>query len=113
MPILDKEAVLNLKLKSIPVPLLRELANGLRLNSRGTAAEMVERLSRSSLAEASVDGFIKSQYEQRIKTRQAMISDDELQSEIGKVRTFAWGVVQGQLDDLIHKGVRKKIREVR
>lgn len=61
--------------------------------------------------EEAVDEFIKQQYEKIIEERRALISDKDLQAELMKVKTFSWGVVQGQLDQKIQTGyVRKFVR---
>jgi len=46
-----------------------------------------------------------------INPRRAIISDEDLKRELMKVKTFSWGVVQGQLDQKIQaEYVRKFVR---
>lgn len=101
MPLLSQKEVLNLKLSSIPVSKLSELASGVGVNDTGSGAELIKRLLVHSVGEQMVDGFIKQEYIKRIQDRRKVISDDELKEELMKVKSFSWGVVQGQLDQKI------------
>ena len=101
MPLLSQKEVSNLKLSSIPLPQLRELALKVGLDRRGSAAELIKRLSEREIDQRNVGGFIKEKFEERIWKRRAIISDKDLLSELMKVKTFSWGVVQGQLDQKI------------
>jgi hypothetical protein len=100
MGMLSSTEVLRLKLATIPAPLLRDLAQSNGIEGR-RANELVKKLISSNIAPQQVDRFIKEQYTQKAKERQAEVSDDELLRELHKVETFQWGVVQGQLDNKI------------
>lgn len=111
MPLFSPKEVLNLKLSSIPSPQLRQLALSSGLDSRGTVTEIIKKLLKVGIGEEAVNEFIKQQYEKIIEERRALISDEDLQTELMKVKTFSWGVVQGQLDQKIQTGyVRKFVR---
>ncbi len=111
MPLLSKKQVLNLKLSSIPVDKLRELALKLGVDKRGSGADIVKKLLGCSDTGEVVDYFIKQNYTKQIETRRSIISDNELKKELGKVKSFSWGVVQGQLDQKIQtEYVRKFVR---
>lgn len=53
--------------------------------------------------------FIKQKYNEKIKERRKIISDEDLKKELMKVKTFSWGVVQGQLDQKIQTEYVRKI----
>jgi len=111
MPLLSQKEVLNLKLSSIPVSQLRELALSTGVNDTGSGAELIKRLLIHSVDEQMVNRFIKQKYIKRIQDRRKIISDDELKEELMKVKSFSWGVVQGQLDQKIQtEYVRKFTR---
>lgn len=111
MPLLSQKEVLNLKLSSIPVSKLSELASGVGVNDTGSGAELIKRLLVHSIGEQMVNGFIKQEYIKRIQDRRKIISDDELKEELMKVKNFSWGVVQGQLDQKIQtEYVRKFVK---
>lgn len=111
MPLLSQKEVLNLKLSSIPSAQLRELSFGLGINRRGKITEIIKRLLEEKIDEKTIDKFIKQQYEEKVKERRALITNTDLQNELMKVKTFSWGVVQGQLDQKIQTGyVRKFVR---
>jgi energy-coupling factor transporter ATP-binding protein EcfA2 len=111
MPLLSQKEVLNLKLSSIPTSQLRELASSLGLNYLGTNSEIIKILLEEEIDERIIDRFIKQKYEERIQARRSLIADRDLQRELMKVKTFSWGVVQGQLDQKIQAGyVRKFVR---
>lgn len=111
MPLFSQKEVLNLKLSSIPAPMLQGLANQLGISSKGTAAEIIKRILATAQDEGTVNRFIKQMYLERIAERRSLISDDELKQELFKVKTFAWGIVQGQVDQKIQsKYVRRIVR---
>ncbi|PIP13120.1 MAG: hypothetical protein COX49_02825, partial [bacterium (Candidatus Stahlbacteria) CG23_combo_of_CG06-09_8_20_14_all_40_9] len=111
MPLLSRKEVLNLKLSSIPVDKLRELASNLEVDKRDTGADIVKRLLSCPATGKVIDDFMKLKYIKRIETRRSIISDSELKEELGKVKSFSWGVVQGQLDQKIQaEYVRKIVR---
>jgi len=111
MPLLSQKEVLNLKLSSIPVSQLRELALYVRINDTGIGTDLTKRLLTSSINEKVVNEFIKQKFTDRIQRRRAIISDDDLKEELMKVKSFSWGVVQGQLDQKIQtEYVRRFVR---
>jgi len=111
MPLLSRKQVLNMKLSSIPVDKLRELASNLGIDKRGSGADIVKKLLGCPVTEEVIDNFMKQKYTKRIETRRSIISDSELKEELGKVKSFSWGVVQGQLDQKIQtEYVRKFVR---
>lgn len=111
MPLLSPKEVLNLKLSCIPLTGLKTLAQKIGLANSGTTSEIAKRIIASQPDEKMVDSFIKEKYSERIKERRKLISDDNLKNELTKVKTFSWGVVQGQLDQKIQaEYVRKIVR---
>jgi len=110
MPLMSPIEVLKLKLDSIPFPQLKELASMLGIG-KGPKAEIIKEILQEKVDEEIVDRFIKQKYEERIQNRKKFISDDELKKELLKVKTFSWGVIQGQLDQKIQtEYVRKVVR---
>ena len=111
MPLLGQKEVLNLKLSCIKAGQLKILASKLGVSNRGKATEIIKRIFERQPNEEIVNEFIKQRYRERIKERRAIISDEDLKKELMKVKTFSWGVVQGQLDQKIQSGyVRKFVR---
>lgn len=111
MPLLSQKEVLNLKLSSIPVSQLRELALSLDIDGTGRGADLIKRLLVHPINEKVVNKFIKQKFAESIQRREAMISADNLEVELMKVKSFHWGVVQGQLDQKIQaEYVRKFVR---
>lgn len=109
MPLLSNKEVRNLKLSSIPLPELREFAEILNQSNRGNGAEIIKRLINLQNIDNALDGFIKKQYNERIRERRGLISDKELIKELHKVEEFSWGVVQGQLDQKIQTEYVRRI----
>lgn len=101
MPLFSEIEVIELKLKSIPLTNLRELASNLGFSKSGSAAGIIKRILEYQIEEEKIDEFIKQKYAEKIKQRRAIISDEDLKKELMKVKTFSWGVVQGQLDQKI------------
>jgi len=97
--LVTKKELTNLKLKSIKSDNLKELAESLSTDSRGTAADLIKKLI--DIPQDKIDEFIKRKYQEQVKERQKLISDDDLKQELSKVKEFKWGVVQGQLDQKI------------
>lgn len=97
--LVSKKELTNLKLKSIKVDSLKELAESFGINSRGTATNLIKNLI--DIPQNKIDEFIKKKYQEQIKLRQKLISDNDLRQELLKVKEFKWGVVQGQLDQKI------------
>jgi len=111
MPFLSQKEVLNLKLGCIRLPELRILALNLGISKKGTATKIIKKILEERPNEELIDEFIKQKYAERIKERRAVISDEDLRRELLKVKTFSWGVVQGQLDRKIQaEYVRRFVR---
>jgi hypothetical protein len=111
MPLLSQKEVLNLKLSSIPLPHLKILALKLGVSNKGSATEIIKRILEMKHDEKAIDEFIKQKYAKRVEERRSMISDEDLKKELMKVKTFSWGVVQGQLDQKIQaEYVRRIVR---
>ncbi|MEJ5285536.1 MAG: hypothetical protein ACP5Q5_02325 [Brevinematia bacterium] len=111
MSLFSEKEVLNLKLSCIPLPQLRELASILNLPKKGSATEIIKEILDSQIANSKIDNFIKKKYEEKIKERKSIISDEDLKNELNKVENFSWGVVQGQLDQKIQaEYVRRIVR---
>jgi len=107
--LVSKKELSNLKLKSIKSDSLKELAESLDIDSRGTATNLIEKLI--DTPQNKIDEFIKRKYQEQVKERQKLISDDDLKQELLKVKEFRWGVVQGQLDQKIQtEYVRRFVR---
>ena len=97
--LVSQKELTNLKLKSIKSEELKELADSLGIDSKGTAADLVKKLINTP--QGKIDNFIKKKYQEQVKERQKLISDVDLKQELMKVQEFRWGVVQGQLDQKI------------
>lgn len=111
MPLLSQKEVLNLKLSCIPLPQLKILCLNSRIDSTGSATEIIKRILEKGVNERVINEFIKQKYKERIQERRAIISDEDLEKELLKVKTFSWGVVQGQLDQKIQaEYVRRIVR---
>jgi hypothetical protein len=111
MPLLSSKEVLNLKLSCIPLPQLKILAPNLGITHAGSATEIIKRTFEKEVDEKIINEFIKQRYAERIQERRAFIVDEDLKKELMKVKTFAWGVVQGQLDQKIQtEYVRRIVR---
>jgi hypothetical protein len=107
--LVSKKELTNLKLMSIKFDDLKELAEILGIETRGTASDLIKKLI--NIPTDKIDEFIKRKYQEQIKERQKIISDDELKQELLKVKEFRWGVVQGQLDQKIQtEYVRRFVR---
>ena len=90
------------KLNSVPVKDLRELAKQLNTDSRGRHSDIVMRLIGQDMG--YIDDFIKGKYQEKVAARRSeIISDADLISELHKVASIEWGVVQGQLDGKIQR----------
>ncbi len=109
MPLLSNKELRNLKLSSIPLPGLKELATSLHQTNRGSGIEIIKRLINLQNIDDALDVFIKKQYNERIKKRKDLINDVELIKELHKVKDFSWGVVQGQLDQKIQTEYVRRI----
>ncbi|MBL7198245.1 MAG: hypothetical protein ISS47_09125 [Candidatus Omnitrophica bacterium] len=109
MPLLSNKEIRNLKLSSIPLPKLKKFAEILNESNRGNGTEIVKRLINLQSIDGALDDFIKKQYNERIKERKQLISDEDLIKELHKVKDFSWGVVQGQLDQKIQAEYVRRI----
>lgn len=111
MPWYSPKQVLNLKLNTIQAPRLRMLARELGISSRGSAAEIIKKILSAESDIAAIDRFIKREYVQEIQIRRHGLSVGELRQELDKVKTFSWGIEQGQLDRKIqNEYVRRIVR---
>lgn len=111
MPLLSQKEVLNLKLGCILLVQLKTLALNLGVSNVGSATEIIKRILEKRPDEKAIDELIKQKYAERIQERRAIISDEDLKKELMKVKTFSWGVVQGQLDQKIQaEYVRRIVR---
>lgn len=104
--LVSKKELANLKLRAIKRGDLKELAETLGINSKGTVSELIKRLI--NVPQNKIDEFIKRKYQERISERQKIISDEELKSELSKVEKFKWGTVQGELDRKIQSEYVRK-----
>lgn len=109
MPLLSQKEVLNLKLSCIPLPQLKELATNLEIDKTSSAGEIIKRILDAGIEERIVNEFIKRKYNEKIQERRRIISDEDLKKELMKVKTFSWGVVQGQLDQKIQTEYIRRI----
>jgi len=109
MPLFSKREIINLKLNCITLDQLRKLSQSLGLSSQGSATEIIKKILEKKCDECTIDKFIKQRYADRIKERRAIISDEDLKNELLKVKTFSWGVVQGQLDQKIQTAYVRRI----
>ena len=89
--------LMNQKLQTVPKPHLQDLAKRTGMSSSGPASEIIQRLLTQD--HVFVDAFIKECYAEKISLRQhAVISDDELLTELRKVQSIDWVIEQGRLD---------------
>jgi hypothetical protein len=111
MSLFSQKEVLKFKLNSIPASQLKKLASYLKITNTGSASEIIKRILDDQPDEDIINNFIKENYIDKINKRRAIISDDDLKNELMKVKTFSWGIVQGQLDQKIQtEYVRKFVR---
>lgn len=104
MPLLSATDSLRLKLEAMPKADLEELCS--RKGSIGgkLKGDLVKQLVQSPLSHSEVDCYVRQKFpENIIKPRQQLISTADLWAELGKVREFAWGAVQGGLDAKIQR----------
>lgn len=107
--LVSKRELANLKLNGIKSEDLRELAQDLKLNTKGNASDIIKILI--DIPQNKIDDFIKQKYEKQIRERQKLILDEDLKRELMKVSNFRWGAVQGQLDQKIQtEYVRRFVR---
>jgi len=103
--LISENEALEMKLNTITVPLLKELAKEFdkkslyKLNKSGIIKFIIE----NNITHTKLNKFIKKKYNNKLKERIKIISDEELSNELHKVKTFHWGAVQGKLDKLIQK----------
>jgi len=111
MALLSKKEVLNKKLSCVKLPDLKELALKLGVSKNGKSGEIIKKILENNPDESIIDEFIKNKYKKIIEQRRKVISDDDLKKELMRVKTFSWGVVQGQLDRKIQtEYVRKFVK---
>jgi len=107
--LVSKKELTNLKLRGIKSDDLKELAGILGIDSRGAVSVLIKKLI--DISQNKIDEFIKRKYQEQVKERQKLISDNDLKQELMKVKEFKWGVVQGQLDQKIQaEYVRRFVR---
>jgi len=107
--LVSKQELANLKLQSIKADGLKEFAEALGVDSKGSKSDIVKKLIGTS--QNKIDEFIQNKYQKLITERRTIISDEDLKKELMKVKEFRWGVVQGQLDQKIQaEYVRKFTR---
>lgn len=107
--LVSEKELKNLKLKSIKLDDLRELAKSLDIDCTGRGSDLIKKMI--SIPQDDIDKFIKQKYQALVTERQKIISDNDLIDELMKVQEFKWGVVQGQLDQKIQtEYVRKFVR---
>lgn len=97
--LVSKKELSILKLKSILLDGLKELAVSVGISPKGTATNLIERLV--DTPSEKINTFIKQKYQEQIGKRQTVMSDADLKKELLKVEGFKWGAVQGQLDQKI------------
>jgi hypothetical protein len=109
MPLLSPKEVINIKLNCIPQKQLKVLASKLGISNKGSSSAIIKKILEENPNELIINEFIKQEYEKKIQDRRKLISDQELKKELMKVKTFSWGVVQGQLDQKIQSEYVRKI----
>lgn len=111
MSLLSQKELLNSKLDSILVGQLRTFALQLGISKKGTKSEIIKRVLERQPDEKAIDEFITQEYAEGVRDRRSIISDKDLKQELMKVKTFAWGTVQGRLDQKIQaEYVRRIVR---
>ena len=105
--LVSKQELANLKLQSIKADGLKELAGIFEVSNRGNKSDIVKRLI--GVSQNKIDEFIQDKYQKLIAERQSIISDENLEKELIKVKDFRWGVVQGQLDQKIQTEYVRRI----
>lgn len=111
MSLLSDTEVLRRKLETLGMPRLRELSARLGLDSGGSSSDLIKRVLASGIVASWIDAFIKEKYIELIREREDLITTKELKAEVGKVKHFSWGIVQGLLDNKIQaQYVRKHVR---
>lgn len=109
--LVSKKELTKLKLEAIKSEDLKELADILGADPKGTSSILVKKLVGVPQTQNRVDEFIKTKYKSQIRERQKLISDSDLKNELMKVMRLKWGVVQGQLDQKIQSEyVRQFVR---
>jgi len=88
--LVSQKELANLKLKSVKSEELKKLAGSLGIDSRGTAADLVKRLI--NVPQDKINNFIKRKYQEQVKERQKLISDEDLKQELRKVQEFRWAL---------------------
>jgi len=117
--LVSKKELANLKLQSLKLEHLKELATSLGIVPKANASELIKKLV--NIPQDQIDKFLKEKYQTLIQERQKLISADDLKDELNKVKNLRWGVVQGQLDQKIqteyvrqfvrYKDLIKKVKE--
>jgi len=98
--LVSRKELANLKLQSIRSNDLKIFTESLGIDSKGKTSDIIKRLI--DIPQNQIDEFIKRKYQDLTRERQAIIiSNEDLKKELMKVKSFHWGVVQGQLDQKI------------
>lgn len=110
MSLVTKKELISIKLNSIPLPLLKELALKIGLSAQGNGTDLKNRLA--GIDENTLDKFIKEKYKDLIiEERRKVVSDEDLIKELNGIKDFKWTSVQGALDQKIQvEYVRKYFR---
>ena len=97
-----QQQLTNQKLSRLPVPAIKELAQSVGVDGRGSHGEITARLLDQPAA--VIDEFIRRKYREKVAERQQrIITNEELLAELNRVESIEWGVVQGQLDGKIQR----------
>lgn len=98
-----RKELINQKLEALTADLLKEFAEKHNFSKVGNKGDLSKRLI-EKMNETEIDHFIKQKYQEMVdERRKNWITDRELEAELGKVKDFSWGVVQGQLDQKIQR----------
>lgn len=97
-----QQQLTNQKLRGLPVTALRELADEVGVERRGSHGRIAARLL--DQPSAVIDEFLRRKYREKVADRQQqIITNEELLAELHRIESTEWGVVQGQLDGKIQR----------
>ncbi|MCI0596061.1 MAG: hypothetical protein L0Z48_05920 [candidate division Zixibacteria bacterium] len=88
---------------------LKALAKDLGVANNFSGTEIIKKIIQTNPNDKIVDKFIRDGYWQKVRARKNLISDENLMQELLKVKSFSWGVVQGQLDQKIQSEYVRRI----
>jgi len=110
MPLYSPKEALNLNL-TVFLTAIKDSGTDVRSFWKWLSSKYYKKDVRRQPKKETIDNFIKERYAEKIQQRRTIISDEDLGKELLKVKTFSWGVVQGQLDQKIQNSyVRKFVR---